>query len=162
MELVTVVSFLLDRYIAMNFFFLLPLARQMPVHFFMCFKIFSFSSVFQRHLSMYTVSVNLHEVTGSTEVTFSLSGRNKVEIALILIFMSKDSWKTSQGHDWDFFVVPGAKLLLFFPQMVQICQQIRSHSLVRFVRQQTSELRQPIVNASEAACRKGRHTERKK
>lgn len=82
---------------------------------------------------MKTVSVNLREVTGSTEVTFSISGTNKAEIAFILIFMSKDFWKTSQGQHWDFFVV--AKLFLLFPQIVQMCQQIKSHFLVRFVRQ---------------------------
>lgn len=99
---------------------------------------------------MFTVSVKLHEVTGSTEVTFSFSRNNKAEIAFILIFMSEDFWMT-RGQDYDFFVLPGAKVLLLFPQIVQMCQQIKSLFLVRSVRQQTSDLRQPIVNASKGA-----------
>lgn len=124
MELVKVLSFLLDRCIAINLL--------MSVPFLMCINIFSFSSVFNRHLCK-LVSANLHEVNYSAEVTFSLSGRNKAEIASVLIFMGKDFWKTSQGQHWHFFVI--AKLFVLFPQTVQMCQQIKSHFLVRFVRQ---------------------------
>lgn len=63
------------------------------------------------------------------------TGNNKAEVAFILISMSEDFWKTSQGQDCDFFVLPGAKVLLLFPQMVQVRQQIKSLFLVRSVRQ---------------------------
>lgn len=123
-ELVKVLSLLLNRYIAIHFLFLFPHADRgfifggdalNPVPLFMCISIFIFSSVFCRHLSMFTVSTKLHEVTGSTGVTFFLNGNNKAEIAFILIFMSKDCWKTSWGQDCDFFIFPGVKVLLLFP-----------------------------------------------
>lgn len=112
---------------------------------------------------MFTVPMKLHEVTGSTEVMFSLKGNNKAEIAFILIFMTEDFWKSSQGQNCDFFVLPDAKVLLLFTQMVQMCQQIKLLFLVRSVRQQISDLRQPLQMPAreQQACRKDTHTKRK-
>lgn len=112
---------------------------------------------------MFTVPMKLHEVTCSTEVMFSLKGNNKAEIVFILIFMTEDFWKSSQGQNCDFFVLPDAKVLLLLPQMIQMCQQIKSVFVVRSVRQQTSNLRKPLQMPAreQQACRKDAHTQRK-
>lgn len=123
-ELVKVLSVLLDRYIAIRFLFLFPHAdtdfiflggdalNPVPL-----LRVLIYSALSQFSIDiflLFTVSTKLHEVSGSTEVTLSLNGNNKDKIAFILIFMIEDFWKTSQGWDWDFLVLPGAKAACCF------------------------------------------------